>query len=176
MKLDSREMELLSRILDKGIINKIPLDLNKRELDILNQLRSRIDDSDSIRLFVDGAADLNKKKAGIGGIAYCGEDEVFSFAEYLPDATNNQAEYQSLIYGLDLAINKKINQISIFMDSELVVRQINGVYRVKNERMIPLHKKVKMLLGKFSSWEINHVRREKNTVADKLSKEGLNKA
>ena len=77
--------------------------------------------------------------------------------------------------GINLCLENNISNISIFADSELVVRQINGDYKVKNERMAVLHKKTHELLSKLNSWDINHVLRDKNTEADDLSKQGLSK-
>ena len=67
------------------------------------------------------------------------------------------------------------NRLKILSDSELVVKQINGDYKVKNDRMRDLHKKVLYLLEQYENWEINHIMREKNIIADKLSKQGRRK-
>ena len=80
-----------------------------------------------------------------------------------------------MIKGVDLCIKNNISNVLIFADSELVVKQINGDYKVKNERMAALYKKTHDLLKMLSSWEINHVLRDKNTEADDLSKQGLSK-
>ena len=88
---------------------------------------------------------------------------------------NNEAEYLALISGINLCIKNQITNISIFADSELVVKQINGDYKVKNERMAALHKKTHELLSKLDSWEIKHVLRDLNVEADELSKQGLAK-
>ena len=104
-----------------------------------------------------------------------GEETIFSFAENVGDCTNNEAEYLALIAGINLCIENQISNISIFADSELVVKQINGDYKVKNDRMSALHKKTHELLSKLNSWEIKHVLRELNVEADELSKQGLAK-
>ena len=80
-----------------------------------------------------------------------------------------------MIKGINLCIKNNISKVSIFADSELIVKQINGDYKVKNERMAALHKKTHDLLKMLSSWKINHVLRDKNTEADDLSKQGLSK-
>ena len=100
---------------------------------------------------------------------------LFSFSENVGVKTNNEAEYLALIKGVELCIKNNISNVLIFADSELVVKQINGDYKVKNERMAALHKKTHDLLKMLSSWEINHVLRDKNTEADDLSKQGLSK-
>ena len=103
------------------------------------------------------------------------DKNLFSFSENIGVKTNNEAEYLALIAGINLCIENQISNISIFADSELVVKQINGDYKVKNERMSVLHKKTHELLSKLSSWEIKHVLRELNVEADELSKQGLAK-
>ncbi len=170
--LDKREVGILLKILgnDTAISN-----LDDPEKKIIKNLRERLDSPTGIRLFVDGAANLEQKTAGLGGVAFAGETEIFRFTEFLAGATNNQAEYSALIKGLRIALDQGIEVISVLMDSELVVRQINGIYRVKNERMIPLFKAARELLSRFQSWEINHIPREKNTIADHLSKEGMSR-
>ena len=82
------------------------------------------------------------------------------------------------VFNVEISVSNveiSVSNVSIFADSELVVRQINGDYKVKNERMAVLHKKTHELLSKLNSWVINHVLREKNTEADDLSKKGLSK-
>ena len=157
---------------------------NAAELDGLSMadkktLIKMIDDfngqNQAIKLFVDGAADLHSKTAGIGGVIYLNDKELSNFSEPLFDKTNNEAEYLSLIKGIEQIIDLKLSNVDIYADSELVVKQINGDYKVKNERMAVLHKKTHDLLSKFNYWDINHVLREKNTEADNLSKQGLTK-
>jgi ribonuclease HI len=100
---------------------------------------------------------------------------VFSFAENIGDCTNNEAEYLALIRGIELCIENKILDVKIFCDSELIVRQVNGDYKVKNERMIKLHARTLDLCSMLNNWSVSHVLRDKNTEADLLSKEGLTK-
>ena len=127
------------------------------------------------RLFTDGASQLDKNNAGIGGLLKSGEETIFSFAENVGDCTNNEAEYLALIRGIELCLEKKILDINIFCDSELIVRQVNGDYKVKNERMIKLHARAIDLCSLLGDWSVSHIMREKNTEADLLSKEGLTK-
>jgi ribonuclease HI len=98
---------------------------------------------------------------------------LFSFSEFIGSATNNEAEYGALIKGLEESLKLNILNIEIFADSELIVKQINGEYKVKNERMQKLHHKAISLFSKFNSWSLTHIRREKNSAADKLSKDGM---
>ena len=139
-----------------------------------------IDDSNeqghAIKLFVDGAADLHSKTAGIGGVIYSNDKELSNFSEPLFDKTNNEAEYLSLIKGVEQLIDLKVLSVDIYADSELVVKQVLGVYKVKNERMKILNKLVLEKLKLIDQWNLVHIQREKNMRADELSKLGMNKA
>jgi len=143
------------------------------DVSILKAISNKLDRIGKIELYVDGAADLHSKTSGIGGVIYRNGEELYSFSEYLDDSTNNEAEYKALIKGLKELIKLNLLDAKVFADSELIVKQINGEYKVKNERMQVLHKEAMNLFGKFNSWTLSHVRREKNMVADKLSKEGM---
>ena len=158
---------------------------NAAELDGLSMadrktLAKMIDDSiehdQVIKLFVDGAADLHSKTAGIGGVIYSNDKELSNFSEPLFDKTNNEAEYLSLIKGIEELIDLKVLNVDIYADSELVVKQVLGIYKVKNERMKILHRLVLEKLKLIDQWNLVHVRREKNMRADELSKLGMNKA
>ena len=148
------------------------VDENTRK--VLDELINDDENINAVSLFIDGAADLHTKTAGIGGV-FLGENnkELYRFSEYLDDATNNQAEYSALIRGLELGLELNIREIKIYADSELVVKQVNGEYKVKHERMKPLHRKAIALLCQYSNWSLQHVPRDDNTIADKLSKEGM---
>ena len=148
------------------------VDENTRK--VLDELINDDENINAVSLFIDGAADLHTKTAGIGGV-FLGEnnEELYRFSEYLDDATNNEAEYSALIRGLELGLELNIINIYIFSDSELIVKQINGDYKVKHERMKRLHRKVIALLSQYSNWNLQHVPRDDNTIADKLSKEGM---
>ena len=76
---------------------------------------------------------------------------------------------------MELCLKHSIKTISIYADSELIVKQINGEYKVKNERMAVLCKQTHTQLSKLDSWNLSHVMRDKNSEADELSKEGLTK-
>lgn len=125
-------------------------------------------------LRTDGGARGNPGPAGAGFVL---EDEsgavVRSGGRYLGSVTNNVAEYEALIWGLETALHQGVTRLRVCADSELVVRQVNGVYRVKNEGLKPLFAKVKALLGRFASVEIVHVRREQNAAADELANKAM---
>ena len=107
---------------------------------------------------------------------YAPDQELACFSEPLFDKTNNEAEYLALIKGIKVVCKLKFINVKIYADSELVVKQVLGIYKVKNERMKNLHAQVLSELQKTNEWSISHVRREKNTRADELSKIGLEKA
>ena len=130
----------------------------------------------TIKLFVDGAADLHSKTAGIGGVIYSNNNELSNFSEPLFDKTNNEAEYLALIKGVKLLIDLKYTNVIIYADSELIVKQVLGVYKVKNERMKILHNNVLEKLKLIDHWNLVHIRREKNIRADELSKLGMGEA
>ncbi len=169
LKLSKSELSELKKVLQSKVLNSI----KNIDIYILRNISERLDDSASVKLYVDGAADLHTKTAGIGGVFYRNGDELFSFSEFIGSATNNEAEYKALIKGLEESHNLNIFNINIFADSELIVKQINGNYKVKNERMQVLHSKAISLFKNFSSWSITYIPREKNSVADKLSKDGM---
>ena len=166
MKLNSKEIDALKEHF------KDKKNRDNPELELLN---IKLEEDKKITLYIDGAADLHSKTAGIGGVIYNSDEEIFSFSEYLHDSTNNEAEYGALIAGLKYLIKLNLLNPTIYSDSELVVKQVNGEYRVKNDRMIALYNEVIHLLSSFNSWSIIHVLRDKNMVADKLATEGRKK-
>ncbi len=175
MKLDHSETKLIKGLLFTDPVPDIIAGLSDDDRVVLDKLGAKLSGSIKTELFVDGAANLADKIAGIGGMALQEGQEIFSFAEQIGEATNNQAEYRALIRGIELLLDHQCKDIKIYMDSELVVRQIKGEYRVKNERMKPLYASAVKLLLKFDDWKIEHVMRSNNRRADLLSKEGLKK-
>jgi ribonuclease HI len=123
-----------------------------------------------LRLHVDGASRGNPGEAGFG-VHVTGDDgsEVASLYGYLGRATNNIAEYQALLNGLRFALARGASRVEVFSDSELLVRQIDGRYRVKNPGLQPLHREAKDLLARFERAQVVHVPREQNREADALA-------
>lgn len=121
-------------------------------------------------LRTDGGARGNP---GPGGAGFVLEDEtgatVRRGGRFLGAVTNNQAEYEALVWGLETALDHGVARLRVCADSELVVRQMNGVYRVKNAGLRPLFSKAQELLRRFDSAEMVHVRREMNAAADELA-------
>ena len=166
MKLNNKEIDILKNHFK---------DKKNRDNSELEILYKKLEEDNKITLYIDGAADLHSKTAGIGGVIYDSDEEIFYFSEYLHDSTNNEAEYGALIAGLKHLIKLNLLSPTIYSDSELIVKQVNGEYRVKNDRMIILYNEVINLLSSFNSWSLIHVLRDKNKVADKLANEGRKK-
>lgn len=122
-------------------------------------------------LHADGASLGNPGPGGAGAIIYDGAGQVLGEVSlYLGSrVTNNEAEYQGLLEGLKKALELGAEKIRIRMDSELVVRQILGIYKVKNARLAVFYQQVMETLRKFDEYEIAHVRREFNQEADALA-------
>ena len=123
-------------------------------------------------IWSDGASSGNPGRAGIGGVVKIGEHTA-EFSRCIGTTTNNVAEYSALIEALEKAAEMGATTVEVHMDSELVVRQINGRYAVRHENMKPLFEKAMKLLKSFDSWSVTHVRREQNKRADALSKEAV---
>lgn len=126
------------------------------------------------QLYTDGASKGNPGPAGAGWVLENDQDSILvKESSFLGEATNNEAEYQALILGVKKALACEVEEIRIFMDSELVVRQLSGLYRVKNPRLSILFKQVKDLLSRFSSYVIIHIPRENNREADRMANEAI---
>ena len=98
---------------------------------------------------------------------------VRSGGRFLGTATNNVAEYEALLWGLATALEHGVTELRVCADSELVVRQLTGVYRVKNEGLKPLFTRAQSLIKRFTACEIVHVRREMNAAADALANQAM---
>ncbi len=125
-------------------------------------------------LYTDGAARGNPGPAGAG--AYICDEQggvVAEIAEYLGETTNNVAEYMGLIFGLKKLIELGATSVEVRADSELMVKQMKGEYRVKHPNLIPLYKEVQGLIKNIPSFTIKHVRREYNKDADRLSNDAI---
>ena len=129
---------------------------------------------DKLTVYVDGASWGNPGPASIGILL---KDELgvvkTEISRSIGYATNNQAEYRALIVALEEAARMGTEHVDILMDSELVVRQVRGVYKTRNEKLKPLLSRVKELLNLFLSYTITHVPREQNASADSLAKKAL---
>jgi len=123
---------------------------------------------------VDGGARGNPGPAAIGIVLRDGDGEVLGeVGERIGEATNNVAEYRALLRGIELASEHGAEELELIGDSELVVRQVEGRYKVKHAGMKRLHDEVQRALRGFDSWSIRHVRRGENAEADRLVNEAL---
>jgi len=126
---------------------------------------------------VDGGARGNPGPAAIGVVVRNDDGAVVEkVGETIGQATNNVAEYRALLRGLELASAHGATEVELIGDSELVVRQIEGRYKVKNAGMKELHAQAKAALADFDSWSIRHVKRAQNADADELVNEALDNA
>jgi ribonuclease HI len=125
---------------------------------------------------VDGAARGNPGPAAIGAVL---KDEsgntVGRISRAIGNTTNNQAEYRAIIAALERAVGSGARQVIVKSDSELVVRQINGQYKIKNTALRPLYRQVVRLTGSLESFSITCIPREQNTEADALANKALDR-
>lgn len=121
-------------------------------------------------LYIDGASRGNPGNSGVGYVIKNAEGhEVGSGSQYIGIQTNNFAEYSALLKGLELSYDIGVKDIEIQSDSQLLVRQIQGVYKVRSHNILPLYQKAMKLLENFNSATIIHIEREANKEADKLA-------
>lgn len=119
---------------------------------------------------VDGAARGNPGEAGCGAVIYDGAGAVRQeLFRYLGKATNNVAEYEGLLMGLQAVLRLGGRKLKVQSDSELLVRQLNGLYRVKDQKLRPLYEQALRLLKRLESYRIIHVGRNQNKQADRLA-------
>lgn len=134
-------------------------------------------------VFTDGASKGNPGKASIGAVCFLniipdvnefkqGYNPVFSISEYIGHKTNNEAEYMSIIFALKKLNEEKIKKANIYMDSELVIKQVNGQYKVKKDTLKLLWDQVKELT-RHGEYIFNHIPREKNAIADYLANQAF---
>ena len=127
-----------------------------------------------LRIHIDGASRGNPGDAGFGVFVTDGQGvEVASLYGYIGRATNNVAEYEALIQALRYARARGAKRVRIFSDSELVVRQVNGEYKVKHPDMKVLNQEAAALRRGFPEAQVAHVPREQNRQADRLANRAL---
>ncbi len=132
---------------------------------------------DRLIIFCDGGAYNNPGPAAVGVVFYNQEGKkLLQASKFIGNTTNNQAEYQAVILALQIAkIKFAVKQIHFFLDSKLVVEQLNGNYKIKNKGLKPLYFEVKKMQLNFPLVLYDYVPREKNRVADKLVKTEIKK-
>jgi ribonuclease HI len=130
-----------------------------------------------LTVHVDGGARGNPGQAAAAAVlSGPGGEVVATGSELLGVATNNVAEYRGLLLGLRLAREHGASEVEIVNDSELVAKQVNGVYKVRHADMRPLHAQAMAALREFGSWTVRSVPRAQNAAADTLVNEALDGA
>ena len=126
------------------------------------------------KLYTDGGSRGNPGPSALGYVILDMNDgEIKKESEYLGVTTNNQAEYQGLERGLKDALAHGIKDLEVYMDSQLIVNQVNGLYKVKNAELQPIYAAVKQLAGQFDKITFTHVPRRLNSIADGMVNECL---
>jgi ribonuclease HI len=181
----SIDMEILknkNKTITKKRVDKLFQDLkvHVKNDDLTTSDKEKADDSninkeiDLIVVNADGASRGNPGKSGIGVAIFDKDSNLINEAyDYLGVATNNIAEYKALILGIKLSMEYNAKKILFKSDSELMVKQIKGEYKVKNPQLKLLFAEVQDLLKKLPNWKIMHVRREENSEADLLANKGI---
>ena len=127
-----------------------------------------------LKVYTDGGARGNPGPAAIGAVAYDSEEkEVFRISEYIGETTNNQAEYRALLKAIEKVRSLGVEEAEFYLDSELIVKQLNREYKVKNKDLQPLFVKVYNYSLEFKKIDFQHVRREENKEADRLVNKAL---
>lgn len=130
--------------------------------------------SKSAIVFADGGSRGNPGPSGAGALVKEADGgTIGEVTRFLGVNTNNYAEYTSLIIGLEKALELGVNEVEVRMDSELIVKQMLGQYRVKNKNLKPLYETAKGLAGRFSQFRIVHIERALNKEADKLANQAM---
>ncbi len=128
-----------------------------------------------IFIYTDGACRGNPGHCALGVYILDSNGKlIYKEGKYLEsNNTNNFAEYKAVIYALELSIKHKVENIHLFSDSELLIKQLNKKYKVKSSNIKPLFKTCQKLLAQISQYTFEHIRREKNSEADALANEAL---
>lgn len=127
-------------------------------------------DTDRYTLYFDGCSKGNPGKAGAGYVVYKNDEEIFSKSIYVGDKeTNNKAEYTGLLEGIRYAVTNHITCLHVKGDSNLVIKQIQGEYKVKSENILSIYQETKELCEQFSHITFEHVYRKDNKRADHLA-------
>jgi ribonuclease HI len=129
----------------------------------------------SFKIYTDGASRGNPGPASAGGVIYSPTDEIVAeISKPLGIQTNNVAEYLALKLTLEHALELGINNAEVFMDSKLVVEQIQGRWKIKNERLREINDEIKLILTQFQNISFKHIPRNLNKMADQLANMALN--
>lgn len=140
-----------------------------------SETMSRLDPQKTCVLFFDGGSRGNPGIAGAGMVLYDDSTtEIWSGCQYLGEmSTNNEAEYRALITGLQIARSMGVENVLVQGDSDLILRQIDGVYKVKSPKLRPYYDEAMILRREFASFRTNHIERARNSRADELANEAM---
>ncbi|MBI3624110.1 4a-hydroxytetrahydrobiopterin dehydratase [Candidatus Saccharibacteria bacterium] len=157
-KVTSKDRQLASAI-DKLLLERAPL----------KKVSTK-----AVKLFADGGSRGNPGPSASGyALLHMDDQVIYKKGLYLGIATNNQAEYKALKSGLQEAYKLGAREVSVFMDSQLVINQMKGIYRVRNKALWPIHSAIQTMVGKFDEVTFTHVPRELNKLADSMVNEAL---
>jgi ribonuclease HI len=127
-----------------------------------------------LHIYADGACWGNPGPAAIGAVIKDDRQKtLIEISEYIGQGTNNQAEYKAVIAALKTATGFQVDGVVLYLDSELVIKQLSGDYKVKNPLLRPLHVELISLLKKIKNFSINHVGHSGNEEAHKLASKAL---
>ncbi|MDD5730476.1 MAG: ribonuclease HI family protein [Candidatus Omnitrophica bacterium] len=132
--------------------------------------------SQDLEIYIDGASKGNPVHSGIGIVIFSVKEVIKNLSRYIGQATNNVAEYTALIYALQESLLLKADNIKINTDSELLSRQLNKIYKVKNPNIQCLYSQATRLMSGFKKVSVNHIRREENAEADRLATKAVKEA
>lgn len=124
-------------------------------------------------IYCDGASRSNPGEASYGVSINLNNKEIDTLKEYIGIATNNVAEYRGLIAALEYCVKNNINDVEIYLDSLLVVQQVNKEFKVKSKKLGDLYSYSLTLIEKIKNINVIHIRREYNKRADELANEAL---
>jgi ribonuclease HI len=127
-----------------------------------------------LRLFSDGGSHGNPGPSGAGGVIQDASGrEVGRYSVFLGVTTNNRAEYRALVEGLDQAERLGGEEVEVLLDSELLVKQLQGLYRVKSPEILPLYGEARERIGRFRKCHFRHIPRGENVEADRLAQQAI---
>lgn len=163
-QLDAVRLTDESRFVLKSVLQKLP-----------NTTTPAANDMHMLKLFTDGGSRGNPGPSALGYVIYGTDDSVIKKgSKYLGITTNNQAEYQAVRHGLEECLALGAKRVEVFMDSQLVARQMTGVYKIKNRDLWPIHLAIKALCARFvGGVGFTYVPREFNKEADAMVNEAL---
>jgi len=171
MKISVRHQKAIDKLIPKKDQQKF---LDRAITNALEEFKAM--NAETIEIFVDGGSRGNPGPAGGGFAVYSNGKLVLKGSEYFGEITNNQAEYLALRLALREVYDKFGDvKIKCYMDSQLVVEQMNGNYKVKSANIQPIFAEIQRITDQFKGFSIEHIKREQNKMADKLANEAMNK-